>query len=198
MGLLVKRVQDFLIAAVLLLLLSPVLLLLALLVRTTSPGPALYVQERVGRRGRPFRMRKFRTMTVGSDAVTTRLHRDDPRITPVGRWLRRFSLDELPQLWHVLTGEMSLIGPRPALPRLVERLSPEERRRLEMRPGLTGWAQVQGRNELSWAERVALDLWYVDHWSLRLDGEILLRTVGVVLRGAGLYGRNGWNGGYGA
>ncbi|HLN64702.1 MAG TPA: sugar transferase [Symbiobacteriaceae bacterium] len=196
MGLLVKRVLDGWVAALLLLILLPVLLLLALLVRASSPGPVLYVQERVGRRGRPFRMIKFRTMTVGSDAVTTRLHRDDPRITPVGRWLRRFSLDELPQLFNVLAGEMSLVGPRPAPTRVVERMSPAQRRRLAVRPGLTGWAQVQGRNTLPWADRIVLDLWYVDHWSLWLDLQILYRTVAVVLRGTGLYGPDGWNRGY--
>lgn len=192
----VKRSIDLTGALVGLLLLSPVLLAVALAVKLSSPGPVFYVQERVGRGGRPFRLVKFRTMAVGADRHGTRIHEADPLITPVGHWLRRFSLDELPQLCNILAGDMSLVGPRPALPRLVERLSPVERRRLAVRPGLTGWAQVQGRNALPWAERIVLDIWYVDHWSLWLDLQILLRTVAVVLRGAGLYGPNGWNRGY--
>lgn len=187
-----KRCLDWAVAASLLLLLLPFLLAIAVLIRSTSPGPALYIQERVGLHGRRFRVLKFRTMQMGSDRVTT-LHESDPRITPIGRWLRRFSLDELPQLWNVLAGDMSLVGPRPALPDLVAGLTPEQRRRLSVRPGLTGWAQVHGRNALPWSERIALDIWYVEHWSLLLDLKVLWRTAGVVFQGAGLYGPDGWN-----
>jgi exopolysaccharide biosynthesis polyprenyl glycosylphosphotransferase len=196
MAQLVKRAVDMAGALLGLLLLSPVLLAAALAVKRSSPGPVFYVQERVGQGGRPFRLVKFRTMVVGADRHGTRLHESDPLITPVGRWLRRFSLDELPQLFNVLAGEMSLVGPRPAPTRVVERMSPAQRRRLAVRPGLTGWAQVQGRNTLPWADRILLDLWYVDHWSLWLDLQILYRTVAVVLRGTGLYGPDGWNRGY--
>jgi lipopolysaccharide/colanic/teichoic acid biosynthesis glycosyltransferase len=192
----IKRAADCLGAAAALILLLPVLLVIALAVKASSPGPLFYVQERVGLHGRLFRMIKFRTMAVGADQRGTRVHADDPLITLVGRWLRRFSLDELPQLINVLAGDMSLVGPRPALPRLVDRLTPEQRRRLAVRPGLTGWAQVQGRNALPWSERIVLDVWYVEHWSLWLDLVILWRTVGVVVRGAGLYGPDGWNRGY--
>lgn len=192
----IKRLFDGVAAAILLVLLLPVLLVCTALVKATSAGPALYVQDRVGRHGRRFRMLKLRTMHVGADRLGTDIHRDDPVITPVGRWLRRYSLDELPQLWHVLTGEMSLVGPRPAPPEIVDSFSLAERRRESMRPGLTGWAQVSGRNELTWAGRIELDLWYVDHWSFGLDLLILWRTVGVVLGARGLYGRDGWNRGY--
>ena len=141
MGRLVKRALDIAGALLGLLLLSPLLLAAALAVKRSSPGPVFYVQERVGQGGRPFRLVKFRTMVVGADRHGTRLHESDPLITPAGRWLRRFSLDELPQLFNVLAGEMSLVGPRPALPRVVERMSPAERRRLAVRPRLTGGAQ---------------------------------------------------------
>lgn len=196
MGRMLKRATDIFAAAAALAALLPVLVSIAILIRGTSPGPALYVQQRVGRHGRPFRMLKFRTMVDGPDREAGVIHRDDPRITPLGRWLRRYSLDELPQLWHVLTGEMSLVGPRPAPPAVAASFSPAERRRQAMRPGLTGWAQVCGRNALTWPERAALDLWYVDNWSLGLDLAILRRTLAVVVRGEGLYGADGWNRGY--
>lgn len=189
----IKRGLDAVAAAVLLLALFPALLIIATLVRLSSPGPVFYVQERAGWQGRPLRMLKFRTMVVGADRQGPGVHRADPRITGVGRWLRRFSLDELPQLLHVLLGEMSLVGPRPAPPPVTAQLTAEQRRRLSVRPGLTGWAQVQGRNALPWEDRIALDLWYVDHWSLGLDLRILVRTVGTVLSGRGLYGPGGWN-----
>lgn len=193
MGLRVKRCFDLIGSAALLLCLFPLMLVIALLIRCTSPGPVLYVQERVGLHGRRFRMLKFRTMTVGADRITTALHESDPHITPVGRLLRRLSLDELPQLWNVLRGDMSLIGPRPMLPETAEGLRPHQQRRHHVRPGLTGLAQVRGRNALAWSERVALDLEYVDRWSLWLDLWILWQTVGTVLSGRGLYGPDGWN-----
>lgn len=191
-----KRALDLCGAAGLLILLALPMVLIAVLIRLTLPGPVFYVQERAGRHGRPFRMVKFRTMLPGSDQGSTRLHRDDPRITGIGRWLRRFSIDELPQLVNVLTGEMSLVGPRPMLPPAAARLAGAERRRLHLPPGLTGWAQINGRNAISWPERLALDLWYVDHWSFGLDLAILLRTVQSAAGGRGLYGPEGWNRGY--
>lgn len=192
MGLQAKRIFDLVGSALLLLCLFPILLLIAIMIRTTSAGPIFFVQERVGQHGKRFRMFKFRTMGVGADTVSTPMHESDPIITPVGRFLRRFSLDELPQLWNVLLGEMSLIGPRPMLPKVADNLPPELRRRHAMRPGLTGLAQVRGRNALSWSQRIAIDIEYVDNWSLLLDLTILLQTVGTVISGRGLYAPGGW------
>ena len=184
-----KRAFDFLAAAFLLALALPLLLGAALAVKLDSRGPVFFRQERIGRGGRPFTMWKFRSMVVGAvnQGAGYLVVRDDPRITAVGKWLRRFSLDELPQLLNVLLGEMSLVGPRPSLPYQVEQYDSFQRQRLQMRPGITGLAQVTGRNELSWPERIRLDVWYVQHWSLLLDLRILGRTAGVVLGQAGTY-----------
>jgi lipopolysaccharide/colanic/teichoic acid biosynthesis glycosyltransferase len=170
-------------AAALLVLLSPLLLLLAMAVRATSSGDVVFRQRRAGRKGVPFTILKFRTMVrdAPSSPLGTYCYADDPRITPVGRWLRRTSLDELPQLWNVLRGDMSFVGPRPDLPHHVERYAPAQRGRLRVRPGMTGWAQVNGRNGLSWDQRIALDLEYLDGWSLARDLRIAWRTLGVVL-----------------
>ncbi|MEO5852667.1 MAG: sugar transferase [Nocardioides sp.] len=186
-------------AALLLLVLSPVLLGVALLVRLDSPGPAIFRQRRVGRDGRVFVMLKFRTMTTDAetlaaglldhndcDGVLFKMHRD-PRITRAGRVLRRYSLDELPQLLNVAGGQMALVGPRPALPKEVDRYDHDPRRRLAVKPGLTGLWQVSGRSDLSWDESVRLDLLYVDNWSLALDLSIMARTAGAVLRARGAY-----------
>lgn len=190
-----KRVIDVALAGLALLLLLPLCALFALAIKSSSPGPVLYRQERAGRHGRPFQMLKFRTMVVGAQAsgLGLRVAYDDPRLTPVGRLLRRFALDELPQLINVLRGEMSLVGPRPAVPSQVARYTPLQRRRLEVLPGLTGWAQVNGRNRIPWERRIELDLWYVDHWSLWLDLVIVARTVPEVLFATRekLYGRTG-------
>jgi len=185
-----KRVLDIAAGTSGLVLLFPFFLLIAVAIKRGSRGPVFYVQERIGMRGRCFRMRKFRTMVEGAEEIGAGLYveEDDPRITPVGKFLRRFSLDELPQLLHVVTGEMSLVGPRPALSYHVESYTEEQSRRLLMRPGMTGLSQVSGRNLLSWPERIEKDLWYVDHYSLLLDAHILLRTPGVWLSGDGLYG----------
>lgn len=191
----IKRALDLLVALVLLLALLPVMIAIALLVKFSSPGPVFFVQERAGRHGRTYHMRKFRTMVSGAHQGAG-VHRDDPRITAVGRWLRRSSLDELPQLWHVLVGEMSLVGPRSAPLHVVARMRPGERRRMLVRPGLTGWAQVTVRNSVPWSERIKLDLWYVENWSLWLDLKILWRTAGAVLGGRGLTGPDGCNRGY--
>ena len=152
--------------------------------KLTSPGPVLFRQQRAGLRGLPFTMLKFRTMVDGDNP----LFPDPARITPVGGWLRRLSLDELPQLWNVLRGEMSVVGPRPALEYQVERYDEGQRRRLLVRPGLTGLAQVRGRNTLSWAERIELDLAYVAHQSLLLDIKVLFLTILPVIRGTGVGG----------
>jgi lipopolysaccharide/colanic/teichoic acid biosynthesis glycosyltransferase len=184
-----KRALDIAVAAVGLMLLLPLLLMIALAIKLSSRGPVFYLQERAGLRGKRFRMRKFRTMVEGAEEIGTGLYvaEEDPRITRVGKILRRFSLDELPQLLQVLTGEMSLVGPRPALPYHAESYTAQQSRRLLMRPGLTGLSQVNGRNHLSWPERIERDVWYVDHFSLLLDAQILLRTPAVWLSGDGLY-----------
>lgn len=166
--------------------------LIALVIKSDSPGPVFFKQERIGRGGKRFLSWKFRTMIVHQDK-SYKISRDDPRITRVGRVLRKWGLDELPQLFNVLGGQMSLVGPR-ALPYPPESYGPKERRRLLVKPGLTGWVVVNGRNRLSWEERIRLDLWYVDHFSLWLDLVILLRTLWVVLvTHEGLYGPGGVN-----
>ncbi len=195
----VKEVFDRTVAAVLLALLLPVLLALALAVRLSSRGPALFRQERVGRGGRTFSLYKFRTMHEDAEQRLAELAADnetdgrlfkmrqDPRITRLGRPLRRYSLDELPQLVNVLLGQMSLVGPRPPLPEEVAGYARAERRRLLVKPGMTGLWQVSGRSDLSWADTVRLDVQYVETWSLALDLALLARTVGTVLRGRGAY-----------
>ncbi|HEX2173432.1 MAG TPA: sugar transferase [Dehalococcoidia bacterium] len=189
----VKCALDLVLAVAGLMLSAPIFLVAAIAIKATSPGPVFYVSERIGQGGRPFRLLKFRTMIMGAETkgLGLRVAADDDRITPPGRWLRRTSLDELPQLWNVVRREMSLVGPRPTIPSQVARYTPDQRRRLAVRPGLTGWAQVNGRNGLTWEERIALDIWYIDHWSLRLDLRILARTPGVLLSGQGLYGPGG-------
>lgn len=173
--------------------LSPLLAGIVAAIKLGSPGPVLYCQRRVGLNGRSFTLLKFRTMVVGADRSGLRweVRRDDPRITTVGRVLRRLSLDELPQLVNVVRGEMALIGPRPALCHQVERYSAWQRRRLSVKPGLTGLAQVMGRNEIDWDKRIRLDIWYIEHWSFWLDLKILARTPVAMLRGSGVYGRDG-------
>jgi len=195
----VKSVFDRVVAITGLVVLAPVLLVLGLLVRFSSRGPAFYLQERVGRNGKPFRMVKFRSMQVDAEAQLEVLRerneqdgvlfkmREDPRVTSVGRWLRRFSLDELPQLFNVLSGSMSLVGPRPPLPSEVARYEGDVRRRLLVKPGLTGLWQVSGRSDLAWEDAVRLDLHYVDNWSLSLDLQLLFRTARVVVQAKGAY-----------
>ena len=180
-----KRTIDVVIAAVVLPLVSPLLLLAAILIKITSHGPVFYRQRRIGLSGGEFVMIKFRTMIVGADA-TSLVGSQDPRVTRVGRWLRSSSVDELPQLINVLRGEMSIVGPRPALPEMVPHYAEEEQRRLEVRPGLTGWAQVRGRNALPYHERLRLDTWYVQNRSFWLDLKILMRTIPALIRGRGL------------
>ncbi len=164
---------------------APLLALAALLILLEDGRPVIFVQERAGRGGRPFTIFKLRTLQRNDRRAETmgRVTPDHPMATRVGRWLRRFKVDELPQLVNVLRGEMSLVGPRPTLPSQVEEYGPVERTRLERRPGLTGWAQVNGNIQVDWETRIALDVWYVHHWSLGLELAILVRTVGVVLGG---------------
>ncbi len=185
MGGLAKRAFDLVGAALLLVLLSPLLVLLGLVVRVTLGTPVLFRQERPGLHGRPFMLLKFRTMTNrrGPDGE---LLSDAERLTAVGKFLRRTSLDELPELLNVLAGDMSLVGPRPLLVEYLPLYTAEQMRRHDVRPGMTGWTQVNGRNALSWEQKFDLDVWYIDHQSLRLDVEILLRTVGQVFGGHGV------------
>ncbi len=177
---LIKSVVDRSVAAVALLILSPVLLLVALLVRWKMGGPVLFRQKRPGYRGHPFVMIKFRTMRDATDS-NGRVLPDEERLTPLGSWLRSSSLDELPELINVVRGEMSLVGPRPLMMEYLDRYSPEQARRHDVMPGITGWAQVNGRNAIDWDEKLSLDVWYVDHWSLLLDLKILFRTLKTVL-----------------
>ncbi|HEX6418411.1 MAG TPA: sugar transferase [Acidimicrobiales bacterium] len=180
-----KRVLDVAVALLAIVLLAPVLLIVAGLVAMFLGRPVFFRQERPGLRGRPFQLVKFRTMTDARDA-DGHLRPDVERLTRLGRFLRRTSLDELPELFNVLRGEMSLVGPRPLLMRYVDRYSPLQARRHEVKPGLTGWAQVNGRNAVDWQSRFDLDVWYVDNLSLGLDVRILARTVSGVLRGDGV------------
>lgn len=180
-----KRVFDVVVSAVALVALSPLLLLLSILVRSRHGRPVLFTQLRPGLGGRPFRMLKFRTMTAGRGPGGELLS-DEQRLTPFGRWLRRSSLDELPELWNVLRGDMSLVGPRPLLMQYLDRYNARQARRHEVRPGITGWAQVNGRNAISWEEKFELDVWYVDHRSLTLDLRILWMTVANVTGGSGI------------
>jgi exopolysaccharide biosynthesis polyprenyl glycosylphosphotransferase len=196
--LLLKRFTDILVAALALIVFSPLLALIALLIRASSPGPVLFRQQRCGLNGRRFTLLKFRTMVAGAEQRQAELAHlnvkqvnfkipDDPRLTTVGRWLRKFSLDELPQLWNVLRGQMSLVGPRPAIPGEVEQYKRWQRRRLRMRPGLTSLWAVQGRDALGFEETMRLDLAYIDSWSLALDWSILLRTIPRVVTGKGAH-----------
>lgn len=181
----VKRLFDLLTATVGLILLSPLLGCAAVVVRLSVGPPALFRQRRMGYQGRPFWLYKFRTMTGARDG-TGKLFTDEQRLTPLGRFLRSTSLDELPQLWNVLMGDMSLVGPRPLLPEYLPRYTPFQRRRHEVRPGITGWAQVNGRNSLTWEQKFELDVWFVDHRNLWLDIRILWMTVLQVLRRNGI------------
>jgi lipopolysaccharide/colanic/teichoic acid biosynthesis glycosyltransferase len=180
-----KRGLDVAVSAMLLVTLAPVLLLVALLIRWNMGRAILFRHRRPGFHGRPFTLYKFRTMNDarGHDG---HLLPDGQRLTALGKILRRASVDELPQLWNVLRGEMSLVGPRPLITEYLDYYTPEQARRHDVPPGITGWAQVNGRNAISWEEKFALDVWYVDHWSLRLDLRILLMTIWKVIRREGI------------
>jgi lipopolysaccharide/colanic/teichoic acid biosynthesis glycosyltransferase len=184
-----KRALDVLVGGAALLVAGPALALAAVAIRLETHGHAIYRQRRVGRGGRPFLLYKLRTMVTGAENIGAGLAVDegDARITRLGAWLRRTSFDEVPNLVNVLRGHMSLVGPRPTVQVQVDRYSERQRGRLEALPGITGWAQINGRASLPWHERIELDLWYVEHASLRLDLQILLRTARMAATGAGLY-----------
>ncbi len=183
-----KRLLDIVASAALLVLLSPVLLVLALLVRMRLGSPVLFVQERPGIGGRPFRIHKFRTMSApaAGEGALQAVASDAQRLTGFGRALRASSLDELPELWDVLRGAMSIVGPRPLLTEYLTRYNEQQARRHEVRPGVTGWAQVNGRNAVEWDERLAMDVWYVDNRSFALDARILLKTMATVFAREGV------------
>ncbi len=184
-----KRATDIVVSVIGLVLLAPVFFAIAVAIKLDSPGPVFFRQERVGKDGRIFRIFKFRTMVQNATEHPLGYHTNeqDPRVTRVGRFLRAYSLDELPQFFNILAGEMSLVGPRPTLPYQVEKYNDFQRRRLQVPPGVTGLAQIDGRNQLTWPQRIERDVWYVDHWSYGLDLKILWQTVGVVLRREGVY-----------
>jgi lipopolysaccharide/colanic/teichoic acid biosynthesis glycosyltransferase len=195
---LLKRGLDLAIALPATILTAPVIAILALAIRLETPGHPIYTQTRAGKDGARFQIYKLRTMVRGAEFTGAGLaiQEGDDRITRVGQFLRRYSLDELPNLWNVVRGEMSIVGPRPTLPVQVEQYTVRQRGRLTVKPGLTGWAQINGRASLPWADRIELDLWYVEHRTLTLDLRIIGRTVGMVLSGQGLYKgeRGGWHG----
>lgn len=187
----VKRLMDIVMSLVAIVVLSPLLLLLIILIPLDSKGSPFFLQERAGKNGKPFTVFKFRTMVVNAMAMGLEqgitqdkfgVVKNDPRITRVGNLLRITSLDELPQLFNIFLGHMSLVGPRPDVTEQVANYTDHERRRLEEKPGLTGWAQVNGRSSLSWPERIELDIWYCENWSLWLDLKIILRTFGVLFQ----------------
>ena len=185
-----RRVVDLVVAGIALVLAAPLLVIAAIAIKLDSRGPVLYKARRVGRDGAEFELYKLRTMHTGNDpvGVGTPVLAGDPRVTRVGAVLRRFSLDELPNLINVIRGEMSVVGPRPTLAAQVAGYTPHQRRRLEVKPGLTGWAQVNGRAGIPWDERIELDVWYVEHRSPALDLRILARTARLLVTGRGLYG----------
>jgi lipopolysaccharide/colanic/teichoic acid biosynthesis glycosyltransferase len=192
-----RRLFDLVVGGAAALVTAPFVALACLAIRLESPGHPLYTQRRVGRDGEPFDIYKLRTMVTGAEFIGAGLAvaEGDTRITRVGEFLRRTSLDELPNLWNVVRGEMSIIGPRPTVPVQVDQYTERQRGRLNVKPGITGWAQVNGRTSLPWGERIELDLWYVEHRSWRLDLDILKRTVTMLRSGEGLY--KGETGGWG-
>ena len=192
-----NRALDLVIAGLLLVLSAPLMGAAAVAIKIESRGPVFYRQLRVGRWGRSFELWKLRTMVPGAETMGDGIYvlEGDPRITRVGRLLRRFSLDELPNLINVLAGDLAIVGPRPTVREQVDRYTERQLRRLEVKPGITGWAQVNGRTSLPWPERIELDVWYVEHRSLRLDLRILARTARMLASGHGLYSedrRQGW------
>ncbi len=189
-----NRAADLALAGVGLAVTAPLLAVAGAAVKLTDGGPVLYRQQRVGKDGAEFELLKLRTMVVGAEGqgAGAAVNRGDPRITRAGRALRRLSIDELPQLWNVIRGDMSIIGPRPTLAYQVERYTPRQRRRLEVKPGLTGWAQIHGRARLPWDERIELDVWYVEHRSPLVDLKILARTPLALFSGTYKGDAGGW------
>jgi len=190
-----KRMIDVVVSGIGLIILFPIFVIIGIFIKLDSKGPVFFVQERAGKDGRIFKAYKLRTMIDNAEKIGLgyEIAKDDNRITRVGKNLR-WGIDELPQLINVFKGEMSIVGPRPALPHQVEKYSEQGRRRLEVKPGITGWALVNGRNSLSWPERIKLDIWYIDNWSIWLDLKILFKTVWVVIfTREGIYGKDGIN-----
>jgi len=195
----IKRIFDILASGIALIVLLPIFAVIGIFIKIDSKGPVFFIQERAGKDGKVFRAYKLRTMVDNAEKIGLgyEIVKYDSRITRVGKHLR-WGIDELPQLINVFKGEMSMVGPRPALPHQVGKYSEREKRRLEVKPGITGWALVNGRNILSWPERIKLDIWYIDHWSLWLDLKILLRTIWVVIfKREGIYGKDGVTRDYG-
>ena len=188
-----KRIIDIISGVIGLIITSPLWLYVVIKIKTEDWGPVFFVQERVGRNSRLFRMYKFRSMVVGAEkkGLGVFVSTDDERITKIGKFIRKTSIDELPQLINVLKGEMSIVGPRPTLEYQVERYNKEQKRRLLVKPGITGWAQVNGRNNMTWPEKIELDLWYVDHWSIGLDLKIIKETIRSILKQEGIYSEEG-------
>jgi lipopolysaccharide/colanic/teichoic acid biosynthesis glycosyltransferase len=193
----IKRAFDLILGTALSVITAPLVATLTLLIALESRGHPIYTQTRVGQHGRTFQIFKLRTMVSGAEfqGAGLAISAGDARITRLGGLLRRYSLDELPNLWNVVRGEMSIVGPRPTLQHQVDSYTEHQRRRLAVKPGITGWAQVNGRNALPWPERIELDVWYVEHRSMALDLKILCQTFGQVLGGAGMYkgSTGGWN-----
>jgi len=191
----IKAILDVIFGIILLILLLPVFILIAVLIKIDSKGPVFFKQKRIGKDEKPFVIYKFRSMVNNAEKIGLGLNicKDDFRITRVGKFLRDWSFDELPQLINIVIGDMSFIGPRPTLDYQVAAYNDIQRKRLKVKPGVTGWAQVNGRNSLTWAERIEYDVWYVDHYSFWLDLLILLRTFKVALMREGLYGKDGTN-----
>ena len=191
----IKELFDRTLSLLVLVILSPIFLIIVVLIKLDTSGPAFFIQMRVGKNGIPFKSIKFRTMIqrATETGLGINIQQDDERITRVGKFLRTWSLDELPQIINVLKGDMSIVGPRPTLQYQVALYNDFQRKRLLVKPGITGWAQVNGRNAISWEQRIQLDVWYVENWSLWLDFKIMLKTIKVVIKKEGLYGKDGIN-----
>ncbi len=191
----VKIILDKFFSIILLILLFPLFLIIGVLIKLDSKGPVFFIQKRVGKDGKIFRAYKLRTMVENAEkfGLGHEIEKNDSRITRVGKYLR-WGIDELPQLINVFKGDMSMVGPRPALLHQIEKYTKKEKRRLEVKPGITGWALINGRNKLTWPEKIKLDIWYIDHWSIWLDLKILFKTIWVVIfEREGIYGKDGIN-----
>jgi lipopolysaccharide/colanic/teichoic acid biosynthesis glycosyltransferase len=192
-GIIFKRIIDVVISGIGLIILFPIFVVIGALIKLDSKGPVFFVQERACKDGKIFRAYKLRTMVDNAEKIGLgyEIKKDDERITRIGKYLR-WGLDELPQLINVFKGDMSMVGPRPALLHQIEKYTRKEKRRLEVKPGITGWALINGRNKLTWPERIKLDIWYIDHWSIWLDLKILFKTIWVVIfTREGIYGKDG-------
>jgi len=189
----VKRILDLIIGIIGFIFTSPLWIYVIIRIKTEDHGPIFFVQERVGKDGKLFRIYKFRSMVVGTEkkGAGVFVSGDDDRITRIGRFIRKTSIDELPQLINVLRGEMSIVGPRPTLEYQVKRYNERQKKRLSVKPGITGWAQVNGRNAMTWPEKIELDVWYIDHWSIGLDLKIITKSIRSVFKREGIYSEEG-------